>query len=239
MAVVVVAVVLGVAALVLVLRKRPRSAPPVGHVTSSASSSGSSRAVSKPTRSVAPARAAPGLTPTRPAGEVAAPFGLVVEADVPGASVFVDREYKGQAPLTVTGVAPGPHRLNVSAEGYDGYAETVEVSGRPQTVAVRLKEVRLDAGMDVVHKHGLGSCRGRLSATPSGLHYAASKPEDAFDVPLSSLDRLEVDYLKKALAVKLRGGRTFNFTEPSGNADALLVFQQTVAKARSRLASAP
>ena len=197
-------------------------ARPVGQATP--------RTLSRPSRPSAPrASGAPDL----------AAAGLGVEADVPGADVFVDREYKGKAPLVITGVAPGAHRINVSAEGYDGYAETVDVTGGSQTLTVRLKTVRLAAGLDVVHKHAIGSCRGRLSATPAGLRYSATKGEDGFDVPLSSVERLEADYLRKQLTVKLRGGRTYNFTEPGGNADALVRFQQSVAKAQSRLAAAP
>ena len=156
---------------------------------------------------------------------------------MPEADVFVDREYKGKAPLVLTDVAPGPHRINVSAEGQDGYAETVEVTGESQTLSVRLRQVRLAASLDVVHKHAIGSCRGRLSATPAGLRYAAAKGDDGFDVPLSSVERLDADYLKKQLTVKLRGGRTYNFTEAGGHADALVGFQQSVARAQSRLAA--
>lgn len=216
----------------LVLRRGPAVPEPAGRVTARATSS-------RP-----PSRQTP-ATPPPLAGRIPPPplrtcegAGLTVETDVPGADVFVDRVYKGQAPLTITGVAPGPHRLNVSAEGHDGYADTVEVTGQPQTVAVRLKQVRLDVGIDVVHKHGFGSCRGRLAATPAGLRFAASKPEDSFDVPLASAERLDADYLKKTLTVKLRGGRTYNFTEPAGGADALLSFEQAVTKARSRLQDA-
>ena len=150
----------------------------------------------------------------------------------------MDRVYKGKAPLVLTDVAPGPHRINVSAEGYDGYAETVEVTGESQTVSVRFKPVRLAASLEVVHKHGIGSCRGRLSATAAGLRYAATKGDDGFDVPLASVERLEADDLKKQLTVKLRGGRTYNFTEPGGSADALVSFQQAVSKAQSRLSAA-
>jgi len=177
----------------------------------------------------------------RPAGprasdEPAAP-GLRVETDVPDADVFVDRVYKGKAPLVLSDVAPGSHRINVSAEGYDGYAETVEVTGADQLVSVRFKQVRLAAVLDVVHKHGIGSSHGRLSATPAGLRYAPEKGDDAFEVPLASVERLDADYLKKQLTVKLRGGRTYNFTEAAGKADALVSFQQAVAKAQSRLAA--
>jgi hypothetical protein len=204
-----------------------------------ASALSSHSALASPLPSVRVAEAVPqSTTPAAalaPSGRAAA--GLRVEADVPGADVFVYREFKGKAPLTIGGVAAGPHRLNVSAEGYDGYADTIDVTGRAQTVAVRLKEVRLEAGVDVVHKHGMGSCHGRLSATPAGLRYAASKGEDSFDVPLASVEKLSVDYPKKTLTAKLRGGRTYNFAEGVGNADALLSFQQAVTKAQERMAN--
>jgi len=212
--------------------RRPAPVPePAGSVAARAT--GPSRPAGKatprpPARSSRPGR-------PRASGEPAA--GLTVEADVPEADVFVDREYKGKAPLVLTDVAPGPHRINVSAEGQDGYAETVEVTGESQTLSVRLRQVRLAASLDVVHKHSIGSCRGRLSATPAGLRYAAAKGDDGFDVPLSSVERLDADYLKKQLTVKLRGGRTYNFTEGGGHADALVGFQQSVARAQSRWAA--
>lgn len=166
---------------------------------------------------------------------LAEPAGFRVDSDVPGASVFLDRKYVGVTPVEVPGVAPGSHRLNVSAEGYEMYSETIDVSAAAPDVMVRFKEVRLDAAVDVIHRHGLGSCQGRLAATPAGLRYEASRKEDAFQVPLPALERFEVDYLKKTLRLTLRGGRTYNFTEKSGNADALLAFQQKVEAARKRL----
>jgi hypothetical protein len=110
----------------------------------------------------------------------------------------------------------------------------------PAGLSVEAAGVRLAAGVDVVHKHAIGSCRGRLAATPAGLRYAPSKGDDGFDVPLGTVERLEADYPKKQLVVKLRGGRTYNFTEAGGHPEALVGFQQAVAKAQSRLAtSAP
>ena len=214
--------------------RRPAPEPePAGSVSARATTARTpGRATPAPARSSRPAGPRASGEPDEPA-----PEGLRVEADVPGADVFVDRVYKGKAPLVLTDVAPGSHRINVSAEGYDGYAETVEVTGASQSLAVRFKQVRLAASLDVVHKHGIGSCRGRLSATPAGLRYAPTKGDDAFDVPLSSVEALDADYLKKQLTVKLRGGRTYNFTEPAGNADALVSFQQAVARAQSRLAA--
>jgi hypothetical protein len=110
------------------------------------------------------------------------------------------------------------------------YGETVELVAGPNELTIRFKEVRLDEKIDVVHKHGMGSCRGRLVATPTGLRYQADKAGDSFEVPLASLEPLRVDYLKKNLRVKQRGGKTWNFTAES--ADALLVFQKNVEKAR-------
>ena len=206
---------------------------PAGSLTSRATT-----AARRPAGRNTPAPPARGPRPAAPgASDEPAARGLRVEADVPDADVFVDRVYKGKAPLVLSDVAPGSHRINVSAEGYDGYAETVEVTGADQLVSVRFKQVRLAAAVDVVHKHGIGSCRGRLSATPAGLRYAPEKGDDAFEVPLASVERLDADYLKKQLTVKLRGGRTYNFTEAAGKADALVSFQQAVAKAQSRLAA--
>jgi PEGA domain-containing protein len=164
-----------------------------------------------------------------------APPGLTVEADVPGADVFVDREYKGKAPIVVRGLVPGAHHLNVAAEGFDGYSDSVEVTGKAQTVSVRLKDVTLDVSVDVVHRHALGSCRGRLYATPAGLRYRAAKGDDSFDVPLAGIEEIQVDYAKKNLRVRLHGGRTYNFNHAEGNVDALLGFAQAVDKARKKL----
>ncbi|HET9372380.1 MAG TPA: PEGA domain-containing protein, partial [Vicinamibacterales bacterium] len=100
---------------------------------------------------------------------------------MPGASVFIDRVYLGTTPVTAEGVVPGTHRLNVSVEGYDGIAETIEVAPGPKDIEIKFKEVRLDATIEVVHKHGVGSCRGTLHATPRGVTFAASDAGDRFD----------------------------------------------------------
>ena len=137
--------------------------------------------------------------------------------------------------MTAASVKPGTHRINVSAEGYDGVAETIEVSPGPRDLMLKLKEVRLDATLDVVHKHRLGECKGRLIATPQGMRYETADKDDTFTAPLVDLDTFDVDYLEKNLRVKLRKGRQFNFTDPEGNADRLFVFHRDVEKARERL----
>jgi hypothetical protein len=158
---------------------------------------------------------------------------LRVDADVPGANVFLDRKFLGTTPVETRDFEPGPHRLNVSAEGYEMYGETIELSNGSNERVIRFKEVRLDERVDVVHKHGVGSCKGRLHATSAGLRFEADKAGDSFTAPFASLEPLLVDYLQKNLRVKLKGGKTYNFT--SDSADALLVFQKTVEAARARL----
>jgi hypothetical protein len=158
---------------------------------------------------------------------------LRIAADVPGASVFLDRKFLGTAPVETRDVAPGPHRINVSAEGYEMYAETLELGPGRREVEVRFKQVRLDEQLSVVHKHALGSCRGTLRATTAGLRYDASPAKDSWSEPFAALEPLQLDYLHKNLRVKATGGRTYNFS--SDSADALLSFQRAVEAARKRL----
>jgi hypothetical protein len=171
-----------------------------------------------------------------PAPAAAPAHVLRIESDVEVATVFVDREYLGTTPVETTAVAPGSHQLNVSAEGYDGIARTIEVAeAGPTAINLRFREVRLDASVGVVHKHAMGSCGGTLRANTAGLRYEASNKNDAFTLPFAALEQFEVDYLQKNLRVKQRGGRTWNFTEPSGDADKLFVFHRDVTKAREQM----
>jgi hypothetical protein len=178
-------------------------------------------------RPAAPARTTEAAAPTT--GD------LRIVTDVP-AQVFVDRVFLGDAPTTAAGLAPGTHQLNVVAEGYDGISRPVEVGAGTHDLQIRFKEVRLDAAIDVVHDHRVGSCRGRLVATPRAMTYETDNHNDAFSVPLTAVTRFEVDYLKKNLAVGVNG-KTYNFTDPEGNADKLFVFHRDVEKARERLAN--
>ena len=183
----------------------------------------------------APTRAAPvPVVPTPDAAPETAT--LHFTSDVPGAQVFIDRQFIGAAPVTAEHITPGSHQLNASAEGVDGISETIDVEPGPREVPLRFREVRLDATLAVVHKHRLGSCTGQLSATAQELRYDTSNKDDAFKVPLADVDSIDVDYLQKNLRVRLRKGKTYNFTDPAGNADRLFVFQRDVDKVRQRLA---
>ena len=101
--------------------------------------------------------------------------------------------------------------------------------------AVKFRTVRLDASLDVIHRHRLGSCRGTLVATPTGLRYDTSDKDDLFSARLQDLETFQVDYLNKNLRVQPRRGKRYDFTDPDGNADRLFVFHRDVERARERL----
>ncbi len=162
---------------------------------------------------------------------------LVVSSDVPGASVFLNRRFLGTTPFEAVELEPGRHRLNVSAEGYEGFARDIEIGDEPVSVDVRFREVRLDARVAVVHRHRFGSCNGTLRADLAGLHYETDG-DDAFFIPFAELEEHAVDYLEHTLTVKRRGGRTYDFTDEQDTADALFVFHRDVERARDRLADA-
>lgn len=152
--------------------------------------------------------------------------------------MFIDRVGVGAVPMTIPNLKPGAHRLNVSAPGYDGYSEDIDLEPGERTVRVAFKEVRLDAKMDAVHKHGMGSCKGQLVASVEGLRYVAADGKDSVAIPFADIDTFDVDVLARNLRVKTRQGRTLNFTDPGGDANRLFVFHRDVDKARKRLMAA-
>ena len=161
---------------------------------------------------------------------------LRIETDVPGAQVFIDRQFIGTTPVTANNVKPGTHQLNVTAEGFDGIAETIDVEPGPRDLMFRFREVRLDAALAVVHKHRIGSCEGRLVATADGIRYETTNKEDGFTASLADMETFQVDYQARNLRIRIRKGRQFNFTDPDDNADRLFVFHRDVERARQRLA---
>ena len=163
---------------------------------------------------------------------------LRVVSDVPGAQVFLDRQFIGATPATANDLKPGTYQLNVSAQGFESHVETVEIAAGTREIAVTFRAVRLDASLDVIHKHRIGSCRGRLIATPAGLRYDTSDNDDVFTAALVDLETFQVDYLSKNLRVKPRRGKRYDFTDPDGNADRLFVFHRDVERVRERLKQA-
>ena len=87
----------------------------------------------------------------------------------------------------------------------------------------------------MVHKHGMGSCEGTLTASLDGLRYETPNKGDAFSLPYAQVETFTVDYLEKNLRVKQSGGKTWNFTNKADNADPLFVFHRDVEAARKKL----
>ena len=110
--------------------------------------------------------AAPAAKPHRPSD-------AAHRGDVPGAQVFIDRQFIGAAPVVAENVAPGTHQLNVSAEGFESYAATIDVSPGERDIVIKFREVRLDvvAGRDP-------SARHRLMPRPAGRHAAGAALRD-------------------------------------------------------------
>jgi hypothetical protein len=197
----------------------------------------SSRDTSKPAPRAPAAPRAP--TPEVPRDDPPAPetatATLRVASDVAGAQVFLNREFVGAAPVRADDLKPGSYQLNVSAPGYDNHVETIELAPGVHDVSVRFREVRLNASVDVIHKHRFGSCRGTLIATPQGLRYETTEQDDVFETALLNLDAFQIDYREKNLRIQPRKGKRYDFTDPEGNADRLFVFHRDVERARDRL----
>ena len=155
---------------------------------------------------------------------------IVVDSDVAGANVFLDRNFKGNTPVTIADLQPGRYNLTVSVEGHDVVSRRVEVGRRSVPVRVDFGDsvATLDVRVPVVHKHRFGSCEGVLVATADGFDYRTDH-KDAFQLPFGQAERFEIDYLDNNLRLKVRGGRTYNFESPSEDVDALFVFHRDVA----------
>ena len=201
------------------------------------------RAVTEPAPAAPPpARKAPVARKAEPAAPPPAPAAptlatMVLTSDVPGASVFLDRQYVGTTPLRLDRLEPGRKQVKLTADGYDGIERAVDLAAGDNPLTMRFREVRLNKRIAVAHKHGMGSCEGTLVATVDGLTYETSNRNDAFKLPYAQVETFAVDYLEKNLRVKQKGGKTWNFTDKAAdNADALFVFHREVEAARKKLA---
>jgi len=177
--------------------------------------------------------AAPKAAPAPAAATLAS---LQLDTDVPGASVFIDRQFVGNTPISLDKLEPGRKRVQITATGFDSVQKTIDLNPGPNSITIRVKEVSLNARTGVVHKHGMGSCEGQLIASLDGLRYETSNKGDAFTLPYAQVETFVVDYLQKNLRVKQQGGKTWNFTDKNDNADVLFVFHRDVEAARRKLA---
>ena len=98
---------------------------------------------------------------------------------MPGAQVFIDRQFIGTAPVTAENVKPGTHQLNVSAEGFESIVRTIDVEPGPARHRDSFQGGAARRPLAVIHKHRIGSCTGQLVATPQGIRYETDDKDDA------------------------------------------------------------
>ncbi len=158
---------------------------------------------------------------------------IVVDSNPPGAMVFLDRNFKGNAPVTIGDLQPREYRLTVSAEGYEVQNRRVHVERAPVRERFDLvaPTATLDVNVEVVHKHRFGSCSGVLHVGPEGFDYRTDH-RDAFQLPFAQVEAFEFDYIANNLRLKVLGGRTYNFESPTDDRDALFVFHGAVTEFR-------
>ena len=189
----------------------------------------------EPEATLEPEPAPERVVPTPP--PLPEPVRLRITSDVEDADVFIDRQYVGKTPFESSDVARGPHRVNVSAPGHDGFSQDVDIGDAVTHLNVAFTIVRLDERVAVVHKHRFGDCAGDLVANLDGIHYQTNG-KDAFSVAFDALDEFSVDYLEHNLRIEIRRDRTYNFTDTEANANKLFVFHREVEQAYKRLVAA-
>jgi hypothetical protein len=217
----------------------PVSAPaPRATAPAPAATPAKTAALAKAPAAKTPRKATPKPAPPPVAAAPAAPklATLTLDSDVPGAAVFIDRQFVGNTPLSLDKLEPGSKRLQLTATGFDSVQKSIDLAPGPNTITIRIKEVSLNVKVPVVHKHGMGSCEGTLIATVDGFKYETTHKNDAFTLPLFQAEQFAIDYMDKNLRLKQKGGKTWNFTDKSANADALFVFHRDVEAARKKLA---
>lgn len=154
---------------------------------------------------------------------------LRVESNVHGAKVSLDGEARGTTPLELSNLSPGRHELSVTAEGFATRTETLELESGGRDVRIDFLPppvATLNEAVAVKHKHRIGSCDGVLRVSADKFEYDSSD-KHAFSVTLSDVDRWTLD--KETLNVKVRDGKTYNFTERNDNHPALASFHERVA----------
>lgn len=81
------------------------------------------------------------LVPARVAGS------MLVAGDVPGAEVFVDGTPRGNSPVVVDDLDPGPHSVEIRAQGLPPFSQTVAVQGGQRiTVNPSIRPTRAPTG---------------------------------------------------------------------------------------------
>ncbi|WP_456472622.1 PEGA domain-containing protein [Methanocaldococcus sp.] len=80
---------------------------------------------------------------------------LFVESDPSGAEIYIDGDYKGKTPKTISELSPGTHTLKLRMDGYSDYTKDVEIkTGETTNVYVKLESVPITDTNDNVKNNG-------------------------------------------------------------------------------------
>jgi hypothetical protein len=78
---------------------------------------------------------------------IVSPGSITVVSSPSGAYVYIDGNYRGLTPVTLTDVAPGSHSIELDLSGYSDWKSTVRVNnGQSQTVSATLSPVASKTG---------------------------------------------------------------------------------------------
>ena len=99
---------------------------------------------------------------------------LRIDADVPKAQVFIDRQFVGTTPLTAGEREAGDYQVNVTAEGFDGIAQTIDVEPGP-------RDLTFSFPRGSPRRHG---CRGSQAPDGGSLRAGSWPPRTVFDTRL-------------------------------------------------------
>ena len=118
---------------------------------------------------------------------------LRVKTDVAEVQVLLDGQEAGQAPITVTPVPAGRHRVTLMKAGYEDHVEEVEVQpGVTARMFVVMKRSAvplppLPASYRALHQHRAGACLGNLTVIAEAVDYRSDDGKDVFHIPIHDI----------------------------------------------------
>jgi hypothetical protein len=118
---------------------------------------------------------------------------LRVKTDVAEVQVLLDGQEAGQAPITVTPVPAGRHRVTLMKAGYEDHVEEVEVQpGVASRMFVVMKRSAvplppLPVSYRALHQHRYGACLGNLTVTVEAVDYRSDDGKDVFHIPIHDI----------------------------------------------------
>jgi hypothetical protein len=76
---------------------------------------------------------------------------LAVITDPHGAEIFIDGDFKGVSPVTLSGLSPGTHHVLVTLKEYTNTTTNISISaGQTQKYSVELKKVYKPSAIDLI-----------------------------------------------------------------------------------------